>query len=115
MISSTVRAFNDPDAFHKAIRDAQAEGVITRRGNFQAELASIRFDRISIHRSTERLSRLAYSVVNSNLLGVILQHMRIRKYTSMDSNWRTATSLYFVQVQKGTTGLLPLANGVLSC
>ena len=71
MISSTVRAFNDPDAFHKAIRDAQAEGVITRRGNFQAELASIRFDRISIHRSTERLSRLTYSVVNSNLLGVI--------------------------------------------
>jgi len=40
-------AFNGPDALHAAICDAQAEGVITRRGEFHPDFASIRLDHIS--------------------------------------------------------------------
>jgi hypothetical protein len=38
MPSSTVHTFTDPDAYHAAIRDAHAEGIVTERGTFGAEL-----------------------------------------------------------------------------
>jgi AraC-like DNA-binding protein len=59
MLSSAVRTFTDPDAFHAA---RQAEGIVTERGNFRAELTNIRLDRLSLLRSVESLSRTAYSV-----------------------------------------------------
>ena len=36
--SSTVRTFTDPDAYHAAIRHTHAEGIVTGRGQFRAEL-----------------------------------------------------------------------------
>ena len=48
MPSSTIRTFTDPDAFHEAIRDAHAEGIVTGRGTFGAELTRIRL-RLRFH------------------------------------------------------------------
>ena len=55
MPSSTVRSFTDPDAYHAAIRDAHAEGIVTGRGVFRAELTKIGLTRISLQRGSETL------------------------------------------------------------
>jgi hypothetical protein len=41
MPSSTVRTFTDPDAFQAAIRHSHAEGIITGRDQFRAELTLV--------------------------------------------------------------------------
>src|SRR5215471_18812643 len=41
---SASRTFTDPDAYHAAI--ARADGVVTARGNFRADLATIQLDRV---------------------------------------------------------------------
>ena len=64
MPSSTARTFTDPDAYHAAIRDAHAEGVITGRGNFRADLTRIRLGRLSLQRAKETLPRVAYSAID---------------------------------------------------
>ena len=71
MPSSTVRTFTDPDAYHTAIRGAQAEGIVTERGNFRVELTNIRLDRLSLQRSEESLPRTAYSAVDPKLFGIV--------------------------------------------
>ena len=71
MPSSTVRTFTDPDAYHTAIRDTQAEGIVTERGNFRVELTNIRLDRLSLQRSEESLPRTAYSAVDPKLFGIV--------------------------------------------
>jgi hypothetical protein len=50
MPGSAVRTFTDPDVYQAAIRDAQAEGVITGRGKFRAESTTIGLDRLSLQR-----------------------------------------------------------------
>ena len=67
MPSSTVRTFTDPDAYHAAIRHTHAEGIVTGRGQFRAELTFIRLNRVSLHRSEEALPRLTYSAVDPAL------------------------------------------------
>ena len=67
MASSTVRTFTDPDAYHAAIRHTHAEGIVTGRGQFRAELTLVRLDRVSLHRSEEALPRLTYSAVDPAL------------------------------------------------
>jgi AraC-like DNA-binding protein len=71
MPSSTVHTFTDPDAYHAAIRDAHAEGIVTERGTFGAELTRIRLDRLSLHRSNETLPRVAYSAVDPKLFLIV--------------------------------------------
>jgi hypothetical protein len=46
--SSTVSTFTDPDAYHAAIRHTHAEGIVTGRGQFRAELTLVRLDRVSL-------------------------------------------------------------------
>src|SRR5437879_6032343 len=58
MPSSTVRTFDDPDAYHAAIRAQQVDGVITARGNFHAELTRIDFDRLLMQHADENLPRV---------------------------------------------------------
>ena len=67
MPSSTVRTFTDPDAYHAAIRHTHAEGIVTGRGQFHAELTLVRLNRVSLHRSDETLPRLTYSAVDPAL------------------------------------------------
>ena len=71
MPSSAVRTFTDPDAFQAAIRDAQADGVITGRGKFRAESTTIRLDRLSLQRCEETLPRTVYSAVDPKVFGII--------------------------------------------
>jgi hypothetical protein len=71
MPDSAVRTFTDPDAYNAALRDVQAQGVVTGRGNFRAELATVRLDRLSLQRTQESLPRTTYSAVNPKLFGII--------------------------------------------
>ncbi|HEY1430257.1 MAG TPA: helix-turn-helix domain-containing protein [Stellaceae bacterium] len=71
MPSSEVHTFTDPDAYHAAIRDSHAEGVITGRGDFRAELTAVRLYRLSLQRIVETLPRIAYSAIDPNVLAVI--------------------------------------------
>jgi AraC-like DNA-binding protein len=70
MPAVTVRTFTDPDAYHAAIRDACAEGIITGRGNFRAEWTGIRLDRVSVQHSVESLARIAYSAIDPSVAGI---------------------------------------------
>jgi len=38
MADSAVLTFADPDAYHETLRDVQAQGVVTARNNFRADL-----------------------------------------------------------------------------
>ena len=67
---STVLTFTDPDAYHAAIRDVHAEGVITARGNFRVESTAIWLDRLSLQRNRETLARTAYSAVDPKVFAI---------------------------------------------
>jgi hypothetical protein len=61
---SAFHTFTDLDAFHAAFRDMRAESVITGRGDFRADFATIQLDRLSLHEAEETLPRTAYSAVD---------------------------------------------------
>ena len=71
MPQSIVRNFTDPDAFHAAIEDTHAEGIITERGDFRAELTGIRLPQLSLQRGKESLARVASSAVDPRLFGFV--------------------------------------------
>jgi AraC-like DNA-binding protein len=71
LADSAVLTFTDPDVFHSAIRDAHAEGVVTGRGDFHAEFATVRLDRLFLQRSQETLPRTTYSATDPKLFGII--------------------------------------------
>lgn len=55
MAVSTFCEFDDPDAFHAAIRARRVDGVITGRGAFCAELTRVDFARVWMQRTKENL------------------------------------------------------------
>jgi hypothetical protein len=69
--TSSVRTFTDPDAFHAAIRHSHAEGIVSGRGRFRAELTLVRLNRVSLHSSDEALHRVTYSAVDPALFLVL--------------------------------------------
>jgi AraC-like DNA-binding protein len=71
MPSSAVLTFTDPDAYHGALRDAQAQGVVTARGKFHAELTRVDLHRLSVHRGQETLPRVANSAIDPKLYGIV--------------------------------------------
>jgi hypothetical protein len=58
MPSSATRTFTDPDMYFAGIRDLQIDGVITKRGEFQAQATRIDLHRLWMHRFDERLPRI---------------------------------------------------------
>src|SRR3954454_6459935 len=58
MTAGTFRTFSDPEAFFAALRTRRVDGVVTERGQFQADLTRIDFDRLWMQRGDERLSRV---------------------------------------------------------
>ena len=58
MPSSAIRTFSDPDDYFAGIRNLQIEGLITRRGEFRAELKRIDLHRLWTHRYAEILPRI---------------------------------------------------------
>jgi len=70
MASNTVRTFTDPDAYHAAIRNTKAEGIVTARGEFSAELTNIWLDRVFVQSGNESLPRVAYSTIDPTWLAI---------------------------------------------
>jgi AraC-like DNA-binding protein len=60
MAFSTYQTFSDPDAFHAAIRALRIDGVITRPGQFRAELTRIDFARVWMQRAEENLPHVLH-------------------------------------------------------
>ncbi len=58
MPSSATRTFTDPDMYFAGIRNLQIDGVITKRGEFRAELTRIDLHRLWMHRIDESLPRI---------------------------------------------------------
>jgi AraC-like DNA-binding protein len=71
MPDSAVLTFSDLDAYHGALRDAQAQGVVTARGKFHAQLTRVDFDRLSVHRGEESFSRVANSAIDPKLYAIV--------------------------------------------
>ena len=81
MLSSAVCTFTDPDAYHAAFRDMQAESVITGCGDFRADFTTARLDRLSLQRAQEALPRTAYSAVDPSRFGIVFAtHPRQKIY-----------------------------------
>ena len=59
MPSSTVRTFTDPDEYAAAIRGGTIELTIARRGDFNAKLTGINFERLWMQRFSDDLPRIA--------------------------------------------------------
>ena len=59
MPNSAILRSTDPDIFYGAIRNAQVEGVVTGRGDFQGELTRIDLLRLWMLRGAENLPRTA--------------------------------------------------------
>lgn len=114
MPSSAVRTFTEPDAFHAAIRDVHAEGVVSGRGNFHAEWTSIRLNRLSIQRGEEGLARVSYSAIDPELSGIVFATFRVRPYIFTASNRRTAVLLSTVRDRRVTIGPGRPVNGAPS-
>src|SRR5260370_5285335 len=55
MPDSAVATFTEPYAYHAAIRTQPAEGVVTTRGDFHAELTRIDLDRLLMQLLVEKL------------------------------------------------------------
>ena len=70
MPDSAVLTFTDPDAFYAAVRNAQVDGVVTARGNFQAELTRIDLNRVWMLRGEESLARI-HSVAIGNRVAIL--------------------------------------------
>jgi hypothetical protein len=80
MPDSAVRTFTDPDAYNAALRDVQAQGVVTGRGNFRAELATVRLDRLSLQRTQESLEpHIPRSIRSCSVLSSL--STRVTQYT----------------------------------
>jgi AraC-like DNA-binding protein len=71
MPDSAVVTFTDLDAYHAALRDVQAQGAVTARGKFHAELTRVDLHRLSVHRGEETLPRVANSAVDPKLYAII--------------------------------------------
>jgi len=61
---SAFQTFTDLDAFNAAFPNMRAESVITGRGDFRADLATIQLDRVLLRDARETLPRTVYSAVD---------------------------------------------------
>ena len=114
MPSSTVRTFTDPDAYHAAIRHTHAEGIVTGRGQFRAELTI--FGSIGFLCTAARKPYLASPIPRSTRRSSSSRSrcIEINNYTLAVLKWRTATSLRFARALRRTIGWQPVADGAPS-
>jgi AraC-like DNA-binding protein len=71
MPDSAVHTFTDLDVYHAAMRDVQAQSVVTARGNFRAQLTRVDLHRLWMHRGEETLPRVANSAVDPKRYAMI--------------------------------------------
>jgi hypothetical protein len=84
MPDSAVLTFTDPDAYHAAIRDAQAQSVVTARGKFRAELVRVGLHRLGVLRGEETLPRVTNSAVDPKLHAIILKDTVDGEFTTVE-------------------------------
>jgi AraC-like DNA-binding protein len=60
VVFSTFCRFDDPEAFYGNLRAQRVDGVITGRGEFQAELTRVDFERVLMQRAVEHLPRVLH-------------------------------------------------------
>ena len=112
--SSTVRTFTDPDAYHAAIRHTHAEGIVTGRGQFRAELTLVRLNRVSLHRSEEALPRLTYSAVDPALFLVAFPVHRDQQLYLGGLEMAHGDIFASAPARRRTIGWRPVADGAPS-
>ena len=61
---SAFQTFTDLDAFTAAFPNMRAESVITGRGDFRTDLATIQLDRVLLRHARETLPRTGYSAAD---------------------------------------------------
>lgn len=66
-------AFTDPDEYHAAWRDCQAEGIVTQRGKFRAELTTVWLDRLRLMRGKDSLPRVTQLAVDPKFFGILFR------------------------------------------
>ena len=71
MPSSATRTFTDPEMYFAGIRNLQIDGVITKRGEFRAELTHIDLHRLFMYRSDERLPRIMKVAPSGMRAGIV--------------------------------------------
>jgi hypothetical protein len=76
MPDSALATFTDPDAYRAALRDVRAQGVVTARGNFHAELATVRLDRLSLQRTQVKSTSNHIFRGRSEAVRYYLPHLR---------------------------------------
>jgi AraC-like DNA-binding protein len=69
--SSTIRIFDDADAYYPAIRAQRVEGIVTARGSYHAELTRIDFDRLLMQRAEESLARVLLYTARPERVAII--------------------------------------------
>jgi len=70
MSGSRVLAFTDPYPYQCAIRGAQFEVLVTRKGDFSADLTQIELSRLWMQRGRERLPRIFRGSVNADRIAI---------------------------------------------
>jgi hypothetical protein len=60
MATSTVFSFTDPHIYQAAVRAADVDVLVTRKGDFRAELTKIDLPQLSMQRGRERLPRVCH-------------------------------------------------------
>jgi len=61
-----VLTFNDPEPYRTAIRSAEVDLFVTKKGKFHAELTQVQLHKLSIQRRHERLPRMVRANVQAN-------------------------------------------------
>jgi AraC-like DNA-binding protein len=67
---STITIFTDPYAYQETVRSAQAEVLVTARGDFHAELTRIELYKLSIECGRETLPRVSSGAVSTERLAI---------------------------------------------
>jgi len=80
---SAFQTFTDLDAFNAAFPNMRAESVITGRGDFRADLATIQLDRVLLQDARETLPRTVYSAVDPRQFAIgFIKHPRQQLYVN---------------------------------
>ena len=72
MVRSEVLTFVDPLAYQAAVRAGPVEVLVTKKGEFHAELTKIDLDRLWLQRASERLPRVQRAITDTKARAPIM-------------------------------------------
>ena len=110
MPSSATRTFTDPEMYFSGIRNLQIDGVITKRGEFRAELTHIDLHRLFMYRSDETAS----DNESSAQWDAGRDRFRDRPWRAVDADQRRRNSGRPNFQKRARLGMVPSIFGALS-